>query len=155
MGRPSKYTPEIVELILHRIETSKVGLRKLCDMHADMPNVDTIYEWRARYDDFSERYLNSRRKQAHILAENVLDIADETRDMVYEDPKTGAICIDAGIVAMQKMRISSNTWLASRIDPKNYASQKQVEEVQQQHEDIKRELEELRAKLAKQNEREY
>ena len=119
MGRPTKYTPELVELILERISTCTVGLRKLCKMHADMPDIDTIYEWRNKYEDFSERYLNSRSKQAHYLAEQTKDIAEETLDYVFKDER-GVSKIDSGIVAMQKFRMTTNTWLASRINPKEY-----------------------------------
>lgn len=38
-----------------------------------------------------------------ILFESAIDIADETRDYEYLDPKTGATCIDSGIVACAKV----------------------------------------------------
>ncbi len=126
-GRPTIYTPELVDYILSKIETCDTGLRKLCSGDDRMPNYDTILEWRSKHEQFSERYLNSRRKQAHILSEQTKDIAEETINYAYEDPKTGAICIDSGIVAMQKMRISTNTWLASRINPKEYGDKQQTE----------------------------
>ena len=135
-GRPSKYTPELAQLILDRISTCTVGLNKLCKMFDDMPNPDTIYEWRHKYDDFSERYLNSRRKQAHFLAEQTKDIAEQTLDFVFEDEK-GATRIDSGIVAMQKFRMTANTWLASRIDPANYGDKQQVETTIKHEENIK------------------
>ncbi len=98
-------------------------------MYDDMPTPDTINQWRHKYDDFSELYLTARRKQAHLLAEQNKDIAEETHQYIYEDPKTGATCIDSGIIAMQNMRIKANTWLASRISPKDYADRQQAEVV--------------------------
>lgn len=154
MGRPTKYTPELAQLILDRISTCKIGLNKLCKMYDDMPNPDTIYEWRHKYDDFSERYLNSRRKQAHFLAEQTKDIAEETLDYVFEDEK-GAMRIDSGIVAMQKFRMTANTWLASRINPKEYGDKQVIEQTTTENEQLKIELAELRAKLAEKAKSEY
>ena len=119
-GRPTIYTPELVDIIIRRIETCTVGLRKLCSMYDDMPDCDTLNSWRCKHEDFSELYLAARKKQAHFLAEQVKEIAEDTEKYIYEDPKSGALCIDAGIISMQKMRIQANTWLASRVDPKNY-----------------------------------
>ena len=126
-GRPTLYTPELAQLILDRISTCKVGLAQLCAMHDDMPCMDTIYEWRAKNESFSEQYLSYRKKQAHFLAEHTKDIAEETQQYLYEDPRTGATCIDSGIIAMQNMRIKTNTWLASRINPKEYGDKQQPE----------------------------
>ena len=154
VGRPTHYTPEFAQLILDRISTCNVGLRNLCKMYDDMPDPDTIYQWRYKHDDFAERYLNSRRKQAHFLAEQVKDIAEETRDYMYEDEK-GAVRVDSGIVAMQKFRMTANTWLAARINPKEYGEKQLVEHTTSENESLKAELAALRAQLAEKNKSDY
>lgn len=118
-GRPTIYTEELAQLICERVASCTTGLSILCKTYDDLPSPDTIYQWRHKNKDFSERYLKARRCQSHFLAEQVKDIAEETRDYIYEDEK-GARKIDAGIVALQKFRMNANTWLASRIDPENY-----------------------------------
>lgn len=126
-GRPTIYTLELAALICDRVAVCTTGLDALCKQYDDLPSPDTIYQWRHKHKEFSESYLNARLNQAHLLAERIKDIAEETREYIYDDPKTGALCIDSGIVAMQKMRIASNTWLASRIAPKIYGDKQQTE----------------------------
>jgi|DEB19_MinimDraft_2_1074335.scaffolds.fasta_scaffold94631_2 hypothetical protein len=154
-GRPTKYAPELIERILEAVSTHQCGLVKLCHMYDWMPNADTIIAWRAKYDEFSERYLLARKKQAHLLADRCNELAEEINDFIYEDPKTGAQCIDGGIVAMQKLKISSKTWLASRIEPKIYGDKQVIENVTTENDALKVELAELRAKLAEKAKSEY
>lgn len=126
-GRPTIYTPELAALICERVSVCVIGLEALCKQYDDMPSHDTIYQWRHKYKQFSEDYLTARLNQAHLLAEQTKDISEETLNYIYTDPRSGAECVDSGIVAMQKMRISSNTWLAARILPKNYGDKQHTE----------------------------
>ena len=98
--------------------------------------------------------MNARRKQAHYLAEQTKDIAEETMNYIFEDEK-GAARIDSGIVAMQKFRMTANTWLAARVNPKEYGEKQLVEHTTSENESLKAELAELRAKLAEKAKSEY
>lgn len=155
IGRPTIYTPELVDKILDVVATHQCGLKKCCALYDWMPNHDTIISWRAKYQEFSDRYLEARKKQAHLLAERTNELAEELTDYIYEDAKSGATCIDSGIVAMQKLIINSKTWLASRIEPKMYGSDKRVEELTGENERVKAELAELRRQLDEKNRKEY
>ncbi len=120
LGRPTLYNIEMADRIIELVESSPFGLKKLCDMHDDLPNLDSIYAWRAKYEDFSERFLNARKKQAHILFETSRDDIEEIKDYYYDDPKTGARCVDSGIVAAQKAIAKHKIGMAARIRPKDY-----------------------------------
>ena len=126
-GRPTLLTDELADIIFERVATHGIGLGPICKMYADMPHPDTISLWRARYEWFSDKYLAARKKQAHILFEGALEIADETKDYEYIDPKSGATCIDSGIVAMQRLRMNARTHQAARILPKEYGNESQSE----------------------------
>jgi hypothetical protein len=122
-GRPTKYNKEICDLICERVASYGISLKRLCKMFDDMPNPDTINSWRAKYDDFSVQYMNSRLKQAHILFENSLSDLEEIEDYRYIDPRTGATCVDSGIVAQQKALANHKTFMASKIRPKDYGNE--------------------------------
>ena len=93
-------------------------------------------------------------RQADLLAEECLDISDDVSQDYIEGEDGNTKC-NTEFVNRSRLRIDTRKWLASKLLPKQYGDQKQVEELKSQNESIKRELDELRTKLAKQNEREY
>ena len=154
-GRPSIYTPELAELICERVATHGTGIRNICNKYDDMPSPDTIFKWRHKYEEFSERYLNARTKQSHILFETSLDDVEDIREYFYQDIKTGATCVDAGLVAAQRAIANQKTKLASKISPRDYGDKQIIEQTTSENESLKSELAELRAKLAEQSKSEY
>ncbi len=125
-GRPTDYSPEIAKLICARLESHGFSLRRICAMYDDMPVADTIYRWRSLYEDFSERYLASRLKQAHILFETSLEDIEDIALYRYEDDR-GVTRVDPGIVAAQKALANHKTAMAGRIRPKDYGDRQQTE----------------------------
>lgn len=151
-GRPTLYCEELITKILDAVATNGCGIRKICEMYDFMPTPETINQWRNKYDNFSERYLTARKKQAHILFEAAIDIADETKEYEYQDFKTGAICIDSGIVALQRLRMHARTHQAARILPKEYGNQAESEVISDAN---TTEVAEKVAKIMKDSERDY
>lgn len=154
IGRPTVYSEELAERICTLVATHPIGLPKLCKIYSDLPTAETIRVWRWEKENFSANYAEAKRFQAELMAESLEEVIDETADYVYQD-ENGVKRVDSGLVAKARLVIDTRKWTASKLAPKIYGDQKQVEELQSQNESIKRELEELRAKLAKQNEREY
>lgn len=128
-GRPTKYTPELADLICHRVATNPHGIRRICAMYDDLPAHNTIAEWRYKYDEFSTRYLEAREKQSHLLFENAVDHVESIENYTYMNVKTGATCVDPGIVAMQKAIAFQKTHQAARICPQRYDAKQKQEEV--------------------------
>jgi hypothetical protein len=124
-GRPSIYCPEMVERIITKISTCTDSLHKLCKENEDLPNKDTIYAWRIKHPEFSDLFLQARRNQAHFLAEELKHLSEEAASYIFEDEK-GQKKIDAGIIAMHKLKIHANTWLASRFEPMLYGDKQQT-----------------------------
>ncbi len=151
-GRPTIYSEQLVDLIIQRFESHPFGLRKLCSMYDDMPSPDTIYQWRARYDDFSERFLAARKKQAHLLFETSFEDVEEIKDYYYDDPKTGARCVDSGIVAAQKAIAQHKLGMAAKLRPKEYGVTSVDEAI---NADNTTEVAEKVAKIIKDSEKEY
>ncbi len=128
-GRPTKYTPELAALICDRVASNPDGIVRICRRFDDLPNHDTINEWRHKYPGFSDRFMEARKKQSHIMFESAIDEIQSISEYEYVNPKTGATCVDAGIVAMKKAIAFQKTHQAARISPAHYAVTKQVEDV--------------------------
>lgn len=154
-GRPSLYTPELADRICDLVSTHGISLRRICEKYPDLPHSDTINEWRAKKNEFSAQYLAAREKQAHILFDTSFEDIEEIKHYYYEDIKSGATCVDAGIVAAQRALANHKTFMASKIRPKDYGDKQIIEQTTSENEQLKSELAELRAKLAEKAKSEY
>jgi|SRR5580692_6267235 hypothetical protein len=151
-GRPCIYTPELAEHVCNAIATSPHGLRKIAARDERFPNVSTIYEWIAKVPGFSEQYLESRRLQATVLADYMLDITGEIP--IHED-KDGNDKIDAGMLGKAKLDFEILRWHASKMAPKIYGDAKQVEDLTADRDRLKQELQELKEKLDAKNKKDF
>lgn len=139
-GRPSDYTKEKGDLICQRVATHDCGLPKLCAMYKDMPDQMTIFRWRYQVEEFRYKYAQAKMLQADLLAEQCLDISDEST------PEN---------VAVDRLRVDSRKWLASKLLPKQYGDKLLLEQKTEENELLKEELRALRHKLDEQNKREF
>lgn len=139
-GRPSEYTKEKGDLICQRVATHDCGLPRLCAMYNDMPDQMTIFRWRYQNEEFRYKYAQAKMIQADLLAEQCLQISDEST------PEE---------VAVDRLRCDTRKWLASKLLPKQYGDKLLLEQKTEENEQLKQELLALRAKLNEQNEREF
>lgn len=138
-GRPSKYTSELAKKICKKVATTTSGLRRMCQDNSDFPCVDTLLEWRFDFPEFSALYDQAKKHQADLLAEDILDIADDdTRDDLESESGTR---LNTEWVARSRLRMDARKWLASKLLPKAYGD-KVVNEtnVTFTHEDALKEL---------------
>ena len=119
-GRPTRYTKELAEKICETVETHPNGIRRLINMYSWMPQESTIAQWRAKYEEFSSRYMEARHKQTHLLFENAIDEVEELESYKYHDGKSNSLRIDPGIVAMKKAIANQKVRHAAQINPKDY-----------------------------------
>lgn len=126
MGRPTKFTQQLADLICLRTASCSFGLRKLCEMHDDLPCSDTVYEWRYKYPDFSAQYAAAKLKQADFMAEEILEISDDGRndwmEKLGEDGQGIGWQLNGEHVQRSKLRIDSRKWLAAKLLPKQYGA---------------------------------
>lgn len=108
MGRPTIYSEELITEFLYRISMGKsVSAVCSCD---DMPYRSTIYEWLAKYSDFSDRYARASEQRADRYFDEMLDIADGT--LIDEVQKA-------------KLQIDTRKWVLARMNPKKYSDKAQ------------------------------
>ncbi len=124
VGAPSIYTPELAALICKKVATSTLGLRKLCAENPELPCFQTIYEWRYMYKEFGELYAQAKRVQADLLAEEILEICDESSGDVKYD-KDGNESLNGEYVARSRLRVDTRKWMASKLLPKMYGDKQE------------------------------
>jgi hypothetical protein len=139
-GRPSDYTKEKGDRICLIVSTSTLGLPKICSIHDDFPKAETVRRWRLEHEEFSAKYARAKLAQADILAEECLEIADNST------PEN---------VTVDRLRTDTRKWLASKLLPKQYGDKMLLEQKTEENEQLKAELIELRAKLDEDNKREF
>jgi hypothetical protein len=75
------------------------------------PGLATVYEWRAAHPELAEMYARAREDQADALADELLDIADNSK-LDHND---------------RRIKIDTRKWIASKLKPKTYGDKVQTE----------------------------
>lgn len=115
-GQPTKYTVELADKICRLISTHPNGLPTLIKMY-NLPDRQTIYNWLNKYDNFFDNYMRAKEQQAHILADDMLELADDIP--TYED-RDGVERIDNGMISRSKIHMDAIKWSAARLAPRWY-----------------------------------
>lgn len=119
MGRASEYTQEVADAICERLAEGE-SLRAICKDEA-MPGASTVLGWLK--DDaltpFAEQYARARETGYQLLADEILEISDDSQGDVVVDGQ-GNERTDAERVARSKLRVDSRKWLLSKMLPKVY-----------------------------------
>lgn len=119
VGRPTDYSETIAALICERVATSTLGLNKLCALYDDMPVKSTVNQWRYKYPEFSTQYAQAKLFQADLLAEECLDIADDSTNDTLINAEGFETC-NTEWINRCRLRIDTRKWLAAKLLPKQY-----------------------------------
>ena len=111
-GRPTDYTDELAAAICERLADGE-SLKAVCADDA-MPARSSVYLWLATYQTFSDMYARAKGECADLLADEILEIADQ-----YDQAKEK---LEGGIDHIQraKLRIDARKWVAAKLKPKVY-----------------------------------
>lgn len=110
-GRPSYYTPELGAYIADRIALGETV--KAIGADPAMPPTLTILRWAVDEDHpFYELYRNARRIRSETMAEELINIADQSTTKMVVDP-SGVVRVDTGAVSAAKLQIDTRHRLAS------------------------------------------
>lgn len=126
-GRPSVYTPLLAAAICERLMQGE-SLRSIC-LDEDMPDKATVCRWLAnpkKHAKFCDQYARAREIQAEMMADDIIDIADEVQyDTTTND--NGDKTPDREWIMRSKLRVEARQWVASKLLPKKYGTHKAVE----------------------------
>ena len=109
--RQSKRTPEVEERIIEGL-TDGVPFRVLCRQD-DIPSWRTVYDWINADPSFASRVAYARDLGFEAIAEDILDIADDTPAI-------------SDHVQRSKMRIDTRLKLLACWSPKRYGNKQDV-----------------------------
>lgn len=122
-GRPELYTPEIADKICAEIATSTKSLKTICKAD-DMPSVMTVLRW-LRKDEggFCALYARAKEEQADFMAEEMIEIADDSSEDLMTIEKNGkTIQVEnKEVTNRSRLRVDTRKWIASKLKPKKYA----------------------------------
>jgi len=118
MARPTKYSQELADQICDLIMTTDKGLRIIA---VELKiSTTSILKWLNEDEKFAIQYARAREIQADFLADQIIEIADETHSdtSVNED---GHEVVNHEVIARSRLRVDARKWKASKLYPKKYA----------------------------------
>lgn len=122
LGRPTDYTPALADEICAELVTGRT-LRDVC-RDAGMPDESTVRLWaQVNRDGFAVRYRRAREIGYHAMADEMLEIADDSRnDFVARRRASGdgGPVIDHEHVSRARLRVETRRWLLAKALPKIY-----------------------------------
>jgi hypothetical protein len=125
IGRPSSYDPVVAEQICELLSEG-VPLREICRMEG-MPAWRNIYFWMARDEDLSAHIARAREMGYDNIAEECLDIADNSNnDWMNREVRNarGQIeiqrVVDTEHIQRSKLRIETRLKLLAKWKPEKY-----------------------------------
>ena len=126
-GRPSDYSAEIADVICERIADGE-SLRSICS-EDEMPNKATVFRWLKAHEDFSDQYARAREAQADSLFDDVLSIADDSRnDWMDRNGEDGiGWQLNGEHLQRCRLRIDARKWMAGKLRPKVYGDKQSFE----------------------------
>ena len=112
-GRQTIYTAEIAETICRQLSEGK-SLRSICRTPG-YPHESTVRLWVVdNVNDFATHYARARDVGLDVMAESLIDIADEPVGTLL----TGGT--DSGAVNKQRLQVDTRKWILSKLAPKKY-----------------------------------
>lgn len=125
VGRPTIFSQEMADLICSRLSCGE-SLRSICRDDA-MPHVSTVMGWVFRNSDFFAQYRAAREMQAELLADELLEIADDANnDWMERHGNSPGYRINGEAIQRSSLRINTRQWVASRLLPKRWGDKQQV-----------------------------
>lgn len=102
------------------------SLNSYCEQE-NTPALSTIYKWLIEQDQFSKLYTRAREDQADTLADQIIDIADDSeKDFVdaglgENDNGTPIVKLfNSEHVQRSKLRVEARKWVAAKLKPRKY-----------------------------------
>lgn len=117
-GRPTKKTPAILKKICEGIAAGKSSRAMCAEVGISQP---TLWLWLDQDDAFSKRYARAKEQCAELLAEEIIEIADDgSADYVLRGIEGDELVVDQEHVQRSRLRIDARKWYASKVAPKKY-----------------------------------
>jgi hypothetical protein len=113
-------TQELSDAICEAIATTPRGLDYICNNNESFPSAKTVHNWLNSNNDFLQSYLRARERQADLIFDECLEIADSSGADAVIDEKTGSIKVDGEVIQRAKLRVDTRMRMAGKLSPKKY-----------------------------------
>lgn len=122
------YSEELAEAICEKIATTSMSVKAICEEEG--VKVATVLCWlceghRNYIESFAKMYARAKEMQAELLADEILQIADDGSNDTYED-EDGRKKTDYDVIARSRLRVDSRKWIASKLKPKKFGDKVDV-----------------------------
>lgn len=127
-GRPSDFTLDLAEEICEALASTPRGLDWICARNEGFPSARTVNRWLAVHEEFRQNYAHARERQADLLFDECLEIADDTSSdtkMVGREGAETEAC-DSEWISRSKLRVDTRKWMAGKLAPKKYGDKVDV-----------------------------
>lgn len=120
MARPSDYTEDMADRILHWIAEGRT-LREFC-RQKDTPAWRTVYDWQEAHPSFSARFARARDMGADAIAEETLEIANTPVEGVRREigGKDGPKEVYEDMLGHRRLQVDTRLKLLAKWNPKKY-----------------------------------
>lgn len=125
LGAPTKYSDELATRICLEISTTSKSLRTICKQDG-MPCVATVLNWLNSNESFLAQYTRAKEEQADFLAEEMMEIADDSSQDLDRIDDYGNRIENKEFVNRSKLRVETRKWIASKLKPKKYGDRVDV-----------------------------
>lgn len=115
-GAPTIKTPEVCAAICEGIALGR-SARSMCIEVGISQRA--LWNWLASDAEFMQQYARAKDLCADVLAEEIIEIADDTRFDKRTD-KDGREIIDNEAIQRSRLRVDARKWYASKLAPKKY-----------------------------------
>lgn len=121
------YSPKEIdkakEKIIQRMLNGK-SLKSILDSDKSLPSRPIVYEWlnsaNSKYDEeFLNNYTQATQDRADYLVEEIISIADDQENDVYEDDE-GNEQTNHNVINRSRLRVDARKWVAGKMKPKKY-----------------------------------
>jgi hypothetical protein len=130
IGRPSGFNIWTAHEICERIATTARGIDFICESDDSLPSARTVHNWLNAHPGFLQSYLRARERQADLLFDECLEIADDstgdTKTVEYESGASSTQC-NSEWISRSKLRVDTRLRMAGKLSPKKYGERQTVE----------------------------
>lgn len=114
---------EVMVLICEQIATSNKSLKKILS-DENLPSYSEFYRWLNEPTEIAERlrnqYARAKSDQMDYLAEEILEIADDSSQDLQGVDEHGNRIENKEFVNRSRLRVDTRKWLASKLKAKTY-----------------------------------
>jgi hypothetical protein len=107
MNKPVKFSQPLFDNICERLSNGE-SLRGIC-RDEDMPQMSSVWRWIVADENLRNQYACARDNQADVLADEIVDIADNATD-----------------AQLARLQVDARKWFASKVAPKKYGDKTDI-----------------------------